>query len=159
MEFLKANKKKILVLAVMVVLLVATGVLNWVLTTRQNTGNLDPGATVETFFAAYRNERTTSRAESMLYLDAIIASDTSSEEAKAAAEAQKLELINRIEKELIIEGLIKAKGYNEVIVTLSDNSVNVVVAAENLGLSDAAKITDIVVTETGSRNVKIIPYN
>jgi len=95
----------------------------------------------------------------MLYLDAIIASDTSSEEAKAAAEAQKLELINRIEKELIIEGLIKAKGYNEVIVTLSDNSVNVVVAAENLGLSDAAKITDIVVTETGSRNVKIIPYN
>ena len=33
MEFLKKNKKKILVLSIMVILLVATGVLNWALST------------------------------------------------------------------------------------------------------------------------------
>ena len=98
---IKTRTKKILVLSVMVVLLVATGVLNWALNDRliDNTP-ADANAVTETFFAAYRSDREATRESEFLYLDAIITSETSSAEAKKAAEEQKLGLVERMEKEL-----------------------------------------------------------
>lgn len=80
---IKTRTKKILVLSVMVVLLVATGVLNWALNDRliDNTP-ADANAVTETFFAAYRSDREATRESEFLYLDAIITSETSSAEAK-----------------------------------------------------------------------------
>ena len=159
---IKPRTKKIIVLSVMVALLVATGVLNWALNDRLTASDpIDANAVTETFFSAYRSERETTRESEFLYLDAIISSETSSEAAKTAAEEQKLGLVERMEKEMQLESLVKAKGFEDAIVTMSDSGVNVVVGTAELTAEQAAQIYDIVRSETDltAGDVKIIPYN
>ena len=172
---IKPRTKKIIVLSVMVALLVATGVLNWALNDRLTASDpIDANAVTETFFSAYRSEREATRESEFLYLDAIISSETSSEAAKTAAEEQKLGLVERMEKEMQLESLVKAKGFEDAIVTMSDSGVNVVVGTAELTAEQAAQIYDIVRSETDltqiydivrsetdltAGDVKIIPYN
>ena len=159
---IKPRTKKIIVLSVMVALLVATGVLNWALNDRLTVSDpIDANAVTETFFSAYRSEREATRESEFLYLDAIISSETSSEAAKTAAEEQKLGLVERMEKEMQLESLVKAKGFEDAIVTMSDSGVNVVVGTAELTAEQAAQIYDIVRSETDltAGDVKIIPYN
>ena len=158
---IKPRTKKVIVLSVMVALLVATGVLNWALNDRLTADPVDANVVTETFFAAYRSDREATRESEFLYLDAIISSETSSAEAKTAAEEQKLDLVERMEKELQLETLVKAKGFEDAIVTVSDSGVNVVVGAAEVTDAQAAQIYDIVQSETTFKaaDVKIIPYN
>ncbi len=159
---IKPRTKKFIVLSVMVVLLVATGVLNWALNDRLgSTTPTDTANVTETFFASYRNDREATRESEFLYLDAIITSETSSAEAKKAAEEQKLDLVERMEKELQIEALIKSKGFEDAIITMSDTGVNVVVGAAEMTAAQTAQIYDIIESETTftSFDVKIIPYD
>lgn len=159
---IKPRTKKIIVLSVMVALLVATGVLNWALNDKLTSGDpIDAGVVTETFFSAYRSEREATRESEFLYLDAIITSETSSEAAKTAAEEQKLGLVDRMETEMQLESLVKAKGFEDAIVTMSDSGVNVVVGTPELTAEQAAQIYDIVRSETEftAGDVKIIPYN
>jgi len=62
--------------------------------------------------------------------------------------------------EVEIETLIKAKGFQECVVFLDDDSVTVAVSAPTEGLSSSAvsKITDIILSETGlsAEQIKII---
>src|SRR5574344_759233 len=115
-----SKKKKIIILATMFVLLVVTGYLNIALnkgTTVQTSGeNVATG----NFFTTYRTDRQTTRDEEVAYYDAIIASTSSSADAKASAEAKKESLVSNMEMELVTEGLIKAKGFDDVIVTSSN---------------------------------------
>lgn len=159
---IKPRTKKVLVLSVMVALLVATGVLNWALNDRLSSNEpIDAGVVTETFFAAYRSDRESTRESEFLYLDAIITSETSSAEAKSAAEEQKLDLVERMETEMQLETLVKSKGFEDAIVTMSDSGVNVVVGAAELTAEQAAQIYDIIQSETTFKaaDVKIIPYN
>jgi stage III sporulation protein AH len=59
-----------------------------------------------------------------------------------------------------IENLVMAKGYQNCIAFLGENSISVVVSApaEGLDSSDTARIMDIIVTETGlpTDQIKII---
>ena len=158
---IKPRTKKIVVLSVMVALLVATGVLNWALNDRLTTGEpIDAGVVTETFFAAYRSDREATRAPESLHLDAILTSETSSEAAKTAAEEQKLDLVERMETELQLETLVKSKGFEDAIVTIGDSGVNVVVGTPELSAEQAARIYDIIQSETTfkAQDVKIIPY-
>jgi stage III sporulation protein AH len=52
------------------------------------------------------------------------------------------------EIETKIEGLIKAKGFSDCMVYISDESVNVVVASKGLSQEQAAQINEIVIAET-----------
>ena len=80
------KKKKIVILTGMVALLVLTGVLNIVLNnTVGNATNVSGENTYVDFFTSYRDYRTESREQSLLYYDEIIASESSSAEAKAEA--------------------------------------------------------------------------
>ena len=162
-ESIKANKKKIIVVVSMVALLVATGCLNYFLNVRQQDGQpagTDGTVTTETFFSTYRTDREETRSQELQYLDEIIASASSSESAIASAEEQKLQITGAMETELVLEGLIKAKGFEDCIVTISTENVNVVVMDDDLSLEDAAQILNIVVTETEftAPDVVIIPY-
>ena len=69
------------------------------------------------------------------------------------------ELTDMMEKEVTVEGLLRAKGFSQAIVTLSPESVNVVVADASVTSQQAAQILQIVQNETGqpAQNVKIIP--
>lgn len=160
---MKASKKKIIVLVSMVALLVATGCLNYFLNVGKNTtpGNADGGSTVTpTFFETYRTDRLATREQEKVYLDEIITSATSDEEIIANAKAQKLALSNAMETELVLEGLIKAQGFEDAVVTISTENVNVVVKDVDLTLQEATKIMTIIVDETDfeATDIIIFPY-
>ena len=109
---MKANKKKIIVLVSMIALLVATGCLNYFLNVRKADVDQPVDQTTPTFFATYRNDREVTRQQEIAYLDEMIASETSSAETIAEAEAQKLAICQAMETELVLEGLIKASSFN-----------------------------------------------
>lgn len=162
---LSANAKKVLVLCCMVALLVVTGVLNYVLNTRlnnedQNVINNNEEDAVATFFSSYRSNRETARAEEFNYLDAIIASESTSAEVKATAEEKQVELLSFIENELVLESLIKAKGYDDAVVTMSTNNLNVIVNKAELTSEEVSKILGIILEETDytASEVYIVPY-
>ncbi len=100
------------------------------------------------YFIEGKLERDKKRSEMISNLDDIINGQNTSEEIKDQAVSMKLNTIENTEKEVFIENMIMAKGFNDVIVYLSDNSINIVVSSENLESNDVAKIVDIVKRET-----------
>lgn len=153
-----SKKKKIIIISVMMLLLVVTGVLNIVLNdnfTKQASTNVTTG----NFFATYRTDRQSTRDQELLYYEAIIKSEDSTIDAKNLAESKKLSLIDNMETELVTEGLIKAQGFEDCIVTTSASCVNVVVKSGELSSGEVKKIVSIVKEQTGAKvdNIKIIP--
>ena len=147
---MKNNKKKIAVLSIMTVLLVVSAVLNvWLntkLTKRQETLTTNTNEpTVTETFKSFRSSRETTRQD---YLDAIISSESASASAKTAAETQKQSVCTQMENELLLERLIQARGFRDVIVTLSDKNCTVVVADDNLEAQEVAQILSVVTNET-----------
>ena len=80
--------------------------------------------------------------------------------ARKRAEQQKLGLVERMETEMRVEALVKAKGFEDAIVTMSDEGVNVVVGAGEVTDQQRMQIYDIIQSETefSAGDVKIIPY-
>ena len=119
-------------------------------------------ATALTYYSDFRSERKTNREQQIAWLDSIINDEKSDEQDVKEANEKKLSLIDIMETEANTEGLIKAKGYSECIVTIQDDSANVVVEnTEALTSAQAAQIMDIVREQTGvvSENIKIMPRN
>ena len=155
-----SKKKKIVIIATMLILLVVTGYLNIVLNgTGETITTSGSTITTQSFFSTYRTDRESTRNSEIAHYDAIIASETSSAEAKATAETKRLNLIESMETELVTEGLIKAQGFEDVIVTNGTNKVNVVVKCADLTKTMAAQIASIVSEQTGLKydNIDIIP--
>jgi len=154
------KKKKIFVLSAMMVLLVITGFLNLTL----NTGNAVVSTGTEatetvSFFTSYRTERDSARTQEKLYYQVILDSANSSTEAKTSAQSALAELAALQESELILEGYIKAKGFEDCVVSFTENFVNVMVKSESLTDSEVAQIVQVVQEQTAKSidNIKIIP--
>ena len=156
---IKVNKKKIIVLASLVILLVATGCLNYFLTVK-NAKNTAGSGGIDTATPTYRSDRESTRAQEILYLEDIISASTTDEATLNEANNKKLALVGCMETELALEGLIKAKGFEDCVVTISNNNVNVVVKDGELTADKAAQILNVIVSETEyeASNVIIIPY-
>lgn len=154
-----SKKKKIVILSVMMLLLVVTGVLNIVLNNNVTTQTASTTVNSGNFFVTYRSDRQSTRDQEMLYYEAIITSETSSADAINLAESKKMALIESMETELVTEGLIKAQGFEDCIVTASSSTVNVIVKSGELTSGEVAKIVNIVKDQTGAKidNIKIIP--
>ena len=154
------KKTKIIILTAMVLLLGVTGYLNITLNNKvqQTSTNV---VTSANYFATYREDRQATRDQELLYYDAIIANESSSEEAKKDAENKKMAIVEQMESELVIEGLIKAKGFEDCIVTKLDPNVKVVVkcAEATLTSSEVAQIVLVVKEQTnaGIDNIQITP--
>lgn len=175
-----AIKKNTLIVASMIVLLVMAGVLNYYLT-RPDDGlvtveggslaSASPkptatGGTVTTStdtsvnsIAVFKENRTKTREEEITYLDSIIENDKTDAATIKAAQQEKLNLVRYMEAEVKIEGLLAAKGFKEVVATVSDTSVNVVVVCDSLSDTQVAQILDIIRSETDVdiNGIKIIP--
>lgn len=153
-----SKKKKIVILSSMIALLVATAVFNFVLS--GSTGV--EGTTSTTYFSEYKAQRSSSRNEQILQLDKIIAEAGEGSDVRETALAQKIQLTALTEQELRLENLIKAYGYEEVVVTmnLSSPNVNVVVKDAEFDQTDAVKIYSILIAENNvdAENINIIPY-
>ena len=114
-----------------------------------------PGAQ-GSFFDIYRSERDSVRTQELAYLDAIVAQG-GDEATLSEAQKQKMTLVGCMESELNTENLIRAKGFEEVIVSMHNGSVNVIVDADALTDEQVAQILDIVLRETGetAENIKV----
>lgn len=145
------KRTKIIILTLMIVLLGVTGYLNIVL----NNSITEPTTTTTTStFVTYRNDRETSRDRQMLYLDAIINNENSTEEAKKKAEEEKLSLIAKMEDELNVEGIIKNLGFNDCIISIGEK-INVVVDGE-LTAQEVAQIKVNVMEQLSVPATKIV---
>lgn len=152
------KKTKIIVITAMVLLLGVTGYLNIML---NNSIVNEESNIVQTssYFQTYRSTRESTRDQELLYYDAIITNENSTADAIQKAENLKLNLINQMEQELVVEGLIKAKGFEDCIVSMLDGNVNAVVKAKELSSSEVAQILAVIQTQlnTSLENIKIIP--
>ena len=169
-----SKKKKIIILSCMIALLAVTAVCNFVL----SGDSVYDNTTSTAYFSEYRTERSSSRNEQILQLDKIIAESQEDSAVRETALTQKMQLTMLTEQELkletlilltintyydkILENLIKAYGYEEVVVTMSITSPNVSVIVKNdtFDQADAVKIYNLLVSEAevDSENINIIPY-
>ncbi len=153
------KRTKIIVIAAMVLLLGVTGYLNVMLNNSVSSSSTDTETTTVGYFQTYRTTRESTRDQEMLYYDAIIANESSTAEAVKNAENAKLALISQMEQELVVEGLIKAKGFEDCVISISDSNVNAVVKAEELSSTEVAQIVAVIQSQlkTSIENIKIIP--
>ena len=121
-------------------------------------GNKDDTDAVSDYFAAAALTRQQSRDEAIDVLKLVANNDEASAEAKAEAQAKISKIAVDIQNEANIETLVKAKGFEECIAVISDNSASVIVKAESLQANEAAQIMAIVYETTGisPENVTIV---
>lgn len=110
------------------------------------------------YFTATALNRQESRDEAIDVLKLVTEDKEASEEAKAEAQAKIAKIATDIQNEANIETLVKAKGFEDCVAIISDDSVSVIVSAETLQASQAAQIFSIVYDTTGvsPENISII---
>ena len=111
--------------------------------------------------AAFRTEREQLRAMQKAQLNEIVHDDATEGEIAALAQRQLMELCSREEHEMTLEGLLALRGFDDPVVTVQSDSVNVLLRREMVTQQECSVILDLVCRETGvkSGNVKIIPIN
>ncbi len=151
------KRTKIIILAVMVVLLGVTGYLNIAL--NNSAQDVPTQTTTASYFASYREDRESRRDQELLYYQAIAESPDSTAEAVQAANEARQALIEQMDTELVVEGLIKGLGFNDCVITMSTSNVNVLVDADTLTEAEVTQIVDVVQEHLGTelKNIKIIP--
>ena len=158
-----SKKKKIIVLSCMIALLAVTAVFNFVFTTQ----NVRSDETVQTaasnYFTQYRSERLTNRNEELLQLDSVIANAEEGSLEMNDALKMKISLTENTEKEMLLENLIRAYGFEDavVVIGLQSDHVNVMAKSPELTADDAVVIYSIISEEisVSPENVKIIPIS
>lgn len=106
-------------------------------------------------FAEMTLSRQQARDEAIDVLKALTNSESATEEAKTDAMAEIEVIANCIENEANIESLIKAKGFEECVAVISDNSASVIIrTSDALAPNQIAQISEIVYEQAG-----ILPTN
>lgn len=104
---------------------------------------------VNGYFSEARMEREIKRDESIDTLLELINADGADVVAKEVAQEQIQEIADYTEKEVTMENMIKAKGYEDAVVFMGENLVSVAVFSTGLNEVDAAVISDIATSVTG----------
>ncbi|MDD4563880.1 MAG: SpoIIIAH-like family protein [Eubacteriales bacterium] len=112
-------------------------------------------ANADVYFEETRATINMDRNQVLSMLTDVIEESTEGLEKKNATE-QKLKIIDYMNKEKVVENLLKNKGFEDSLVLMTDNSVNVTVNKQEITQSDVAKITDIVMRETGRNASQIV---
>lgn len=108
------------------------------------------------FFEEAKLSREQTRAKNKETLTSLVnnANVSGTQKDKAMKEIMKMTAIS--EKEMATENLLAAKGFQEAVVTISDESVDVVVNAEDLTEQQIAQIADVVKRKTECSADKIV---
>ena len=130
------------------------------LLTGQEGASPSPSTSNSGYFSTARLNRQQARDSALTLLQEAAgdekATQTAVDEANIAIQTMAADTLTEAQ----IENLITAKGYQDCVVFLSDNSVSVVVSSTEAGLSetDAAKIGEIVMEQTGltASQIKLI---
>ncbi len=116
--------------------------------------------TVETenFFASAVIDRERARGEALEVLVGITEDESASETAKTNAFTQMERIANETSWEIDIENLVKAKGFEECVAIINEDTANIVVQSEGLSAGEIAQIKEIVYLESSiqPKDIKII---
>ena len=123
-------------------------------------GEIEDTAVGDDYFSEARLSRQQARDEAVSILNTTAESETAGDEAVQQANAEIQVMAQAAMQESRIENRIVAKGYKDCVVFVSDGGINVIISKLENGLqdSDIAKITEIVIEETGceASAIKII---
>lgn len=152
-----SNTKKIVLMSTLVVLLAVTAVFNFVLAGTQSSA-VDGSASVKaTYFTTYRDIRNSTRSEEFVQLDSVIAAFAPETEEYQSAVARKQELVKLMEDELVMESIVKAIGFSDAAVTITDaNNINVFVNSSELTEDYITRIFYALEIEYNVRNGNVI---
>lgn len=114
--------------------------------------------TESNYFTSTALSRQQSRDEAIDVLKLVTENDEASAEAKASAAEKISKIAVDIQNEANIESLVKAKGFEECVAVIAEDSVSVIVRADSLKANEAAQILSIVYETTGinPQNISII---
>ncbi len=158
---LTENKKKVIVLCSMVMLLVVAGTLSIVLNMSLAQGGETPpvGGEISTFYTELSANRELRKNEQLVLLDSIINSENSTAASIKEAEEQKLAICANIQTEMVIESVIKAQGYDNVAVVIGNDNINIFVDQAELTPQQLACIVDVVGDHTvfGVNEISVSP--
>jgi len=107
------------------------------------------------FFVQARLQREQARSNERAILNDLINNNNVAEDQRSQAATTMLDIQWRIERETASEALIESKGFSEVYVRISDNSVDVIVNKPELTAQDLAVILDVVKRKTGMNETQI----
>jgi len=101
------------------------------------------------FFQDYKLERDQIRSKQIERYREMINSPNYGEAAREQAQKKMLELTDKMEGEMEIESLIRARNFNDALAFIHDDSVDVIVETDGLKENDVKIIGDIIVKTTG----------
>ncbi len=108
------------------------------------------------FFAQAKLDREMTRSENEERLKEIANDSGASQEIKKQAYEKMMELVQKSETELLLETLIKDRGYADAIVLIGEGkTIDIIVKAPSLTKADVAKIADLAIRHTGSKMTDI----
>jgi stage III sporulation protein AH len=145
----------------------STGITEEAVGEAAETSDTEPGEAVftstnmvsGTFASEAKLSRDQTRAKNTESLLQIINSDVVSEAQKQSAIEQMLELTDISERETGAETLLAAKGFEDVVVSISDMKVDVVINQSEISDVQRAQIEDVITRKTGlpPENIVITP--
>ncbi len=109
----------------------------------------------QAFFVEYRLERDRVRSQELEVLNEMINNPKVGEDARREAEVQILNLVELMEKELIVENMLKAQGYPDVLLFFRRGVATVMVYAEELVEEDYRRIAELVSVITGAAREQV----
>ena len=159
-------KKKTIIIVTLVVLIVAAGYISnrygkvikvdnykdkegqgEVIIDKDNDSSNNDADSAASCFVDIRISKENQRTVNRQNLTEIIDSKNTSQDAKKKAEDDYFKLVDSSENEMIIESIIKSRGFADALVVLSDTSANVTVKAKELKADEVDYIKNIVCRE------------
>ncbi len=155
-----SKRKKIIIMSSLVFLLALTAVLN-VLLANNVIASGETAVTTSNYFTTFRSERTTTRNEEIMQLDNVLALYEEGSDKYNEAVNLKMQIVEMMENELLLETLIKSRGFSDAVVSIGMESenVNVFINSDELDYNTALSIYKLLKDEVGVKpgNIIILP--
>lgn len=123
------------------------------------TSNTTNTTTNDDYFATSKLERENMYSQTLASYQKIIDSTEITAEQKSVAQSEIIRLNNEKNAIMIIENLIKSKGFSDVVMFINNGSVNVIVKANTLSADAVAQVQNIVSrelkTEIGNIHISV----
>lgn len=100
------------------------------------------------YFVEHRLSRDKTRSETIERLEKILEDANTKDDVRTKAQNELISIGEVSETELLLEGMIKAKGFKDSVVFINEESARIVIDKEKLSEQDTMKILEIVTSET-----------
>ncbi|RDV82503.1 SpoIIIAH-like family protein [Ammonifex thiophilus] len=107
------------------------------------------------FFADFRLEKESRRSQQVELLREIAKDPGTSAATRREAQEKIMELTRRAEKEAWLEGLLKAQGFEEAVVTIEERGIITVILPRELSVQETERVVELVSRATGRKQEEI----